>query len=110
MIFKIHLGANEAGKWLRVRLPRRAPGGVQVGAGAEAHRGGCAGGSDRGAYPDASSKLIITVIYTEESRHQTISPDAGMPGVPCGWHARHVQRMRGGRCVSGGPGPPHSPS
>lgn len=94
MIFKIHLGANEAGKWLRVRLPRRALGrgaGGEGGlAGAEAHRGGCAGGSGRGACPDASSKLIIRVIYTEEFQHQTISPDAGMPDVPCGcaWEAR----------------------
>lgn len=90
MIFKIHLGANEAGKWLRVRLPRRVlGGGCRWGLGLRL-TGGCAGGSDKGACPDASSKLIIRVIYTEEFQHQTISPDAGMPDVPSGWLARHV--------------------
>lgn len=76
------MAASEAAKAGAGRGCRRR--GWGRGAGAEAHRGGCAGGSGRGACPDASSKLIIRVIYTEEFQHQTIPPDAGMPDVPCG--------------------------
>lgn len=111
MIFKIHLGANEAGKWLRSGCQhgrwawgwgwgRRLTGG---GAGA-----GGAGGVE-GASPDASSKLIIRVIYTDEFQApNTISPDAGKPCCSA-WVCVRAGLCAGMRGCWGAPLPPLSP-
>lgn len=69
------------------------------GLGPEAHRGGCAGRAGRGARPDASSKLIIRVIYTDELRLQTqFLLMQACPMFRVGVHARHMCRG----CVGAG--------
>lgn len=80
-------------------------GGCRVGGARRFTGEGVLGGAGSGAGPDASSKLIIRVIYADEFQApDTISPAAGMPAVPCGC-VREASPVRG--CVPGA-GPPHS--
>lgn len=78
--------------------------GCAWGLGPEAHRGGCAGGTGRGASPDASSKLIIRVIYAGEFWLQTrFLPTQACPlfrvGVYAGPCVCECAGEAGGRCV-----------
>lgn len=55
------------------------------GLGPEARRGGCAGGAGRGAGPGCISQTHYqSNLHRRVSAPNTISPDAGMPVVPCG--------------------------
>lgn len=73
--------------------------GVWVGAGAAGSQGRVCWESGRGAHPDASSKLIIRVIYTDEFRLQTqFLLMQACPLFRVGVHARHMYRG----CVGAG--------
>lgn len=89
----------------RAAAGRWGGGGGMRGGGRRFTGEGVLGGAGRGVGPDASSKLIIRVIYADEFQApNTISPAAGMLAVPCGC-VREASPVRG--CVPGA-GPPHS--